>query len=215
MTVSTEPTRFLIEPFDRTDRRVFLGFMSTVLAWRGVPKSYLYVGFGNDLEPMVSTAKGLGVDSWGVCNATKPNTTLCPLEHAFELVALPDLNQPTLFNALTLPPSIQNVKRIPKTFDLTTCLDVADRLETWAAPTLCESLANHVAVGGILIFSASTPGQQDHELRNCRPAHYWKDLFHELGVSYRDDYTMQLSHLLSWIGGPSKWLAANIQVFDR
>lgn len=39
-------------------------------------------------------------------------------------------------------------------------------------------------------------------------------MFYEVGLSYREDYTKQLSHLWSWVAGPLQWLGANVQVFD-
>jgi hypothetical protein len=89
--------------------------------------------------------------------------------------------------------------------------------------TLVDTIARHLkpkptieATSGLLLFSAAPPGQRGEHHVGCRPAHEWRGLFYEQGISYREDYTRQLAHLFGYVTGPaSHWLAANLQVFDR
>ena len=159
------------------------------VAWQGVPTAYLDLGSGTGA--MVNFARKMGIDAYGVDLINGP-------EHWF------------IHHDLT------QALELDQTFPLITCLEVAEHLHEDAAPVLVETIARHLAVGGLLIFSAAPPGQAGEHHVNCQPARYWRSLFYEHGISYREDYTRQLSHLLGYVTGPSShWLAANVMVFDR
>jgi hypothetical protein len=92
---------------------------------------------------------------------------------------------------------------------------VAEHLEPDSSPVLCDTIARHLAPGGIVVISAAPPGQWGEHHTNCQPPRFWRGLLHERGVSYREDYTRQLSHLWDIVSGPaSHWLASNVSVFD-
>ena len=182
-----------LAPFDGWNERAFAQFV----AWQGVPTAYLDLGSGTGA--MVNMARKMGVDAYGVDLINGP-------EHWF---IHHDLTQP-------LYVSIESEPDRWGAFPLITCLEVAEHLPEDSAPVLVETIARHLATGGLLLFSAAPPGQAGEHHVNCQPARYWRSLFYEHGISYREDYTRQLSHLLGYVTGPSShWLAANVQVFDR
>ena len=160
-----------------------------IVAWGGLPNSYLDLGSGTGA--MVNFARKMGVDAYGVDLINGP-------EHWFYTH---DLAQP--FD-------------LKQRFDLITCLEVAEHIPEDGGQTLIETIARHMPIGGRLLFSAAPPGQHGEHHINCQPAHYWRSRLYEQGISYREDYTRSLVHLLGWVTGPaSAWLAANVQVFDR
>lgn len=196
--------RAQLAPFDGWNERAFC----QLVVWRGVPQSYLDLGSGTGA--MVNMARKIGIEAYGVDVINGP-------EHWF---ITHDLNEPLglLYNAvdaLQCVPLATYPAGAFAHFDLITCLEVAEHLDPDSSPVLCDTIARHLAPGGILVFSAAPPGQAGEHHTNCRPPHEWRGLFHERGISYREDYTRQLAHLLGWVAGPaSHWLAANVQVFD-
>jgi len=174
-----------LAPFDGWNERAF----AQLVAWQGVPESYLDVGSGTGA--MVNMAHKMGIDARGVDLINGP-------EHWF------------VTHDLTTPLDLK------LTVALMTCVEVAEHLPADAAPVLIASLARHLRTGGRIVFSAAPPGQAGEHHINCQPASYWRSLFAAYGISYREDDTRQLSHLFGYVTGPSShWLAANVQVFDR
>ena len=160
-----------------------------IVAWNGFPQSYLDLGSGTGA--MVNFARKMGVPAIGVDLINGP-------EHWF------------LHHDLTQPLDLQS------TFDLITCLEVAEHLPEDGGAVLIETIARHMPVGGRLLFSAAPPGQHGEHHINCQPAMYWRSRLYEYKISYREDYTRQLAHLFGYVTGPaSAWIAANVQVFDR
>jgi len=198
----TQPTteeiaqrRAQLAPFDGWNERA----LCQIVAWMGIPQSYLDLGSGTGA--MVNCARKLGSGAWGVDLINGP-------EHWF------------IAHDLTQPLDITN--HTDQSFDLITCLEVAEHLDPDAHETLVDTIARHLrpkptedAASGYVIFSAAPPGQGGEHHVGCRPAHEWRGMFHERGISYRDDLTRQLAHLFGYVTGPaSHWLAANLQVFD-
>lgn len=192
--------------FDRTNERVWLALYAAILAWLpDPPRSYLDLGSGTGA--MVNMARKIGIDAWGVDVINGP-------EHWF---LHHDLNTPLRlsYDRDTERMHANSLVGRERRFPLVTCLEVAEHLEDGAADVLCDTIARHVAPGGILVFSAAPPGQGGEHHTNCLPAYRWRSLLHERKVSYREDYTRQLSHLWDLVSGPaSAWLCANVQVFD-
>lgn len=189
--------RAALAPFDTLNERVWLSWYATVLSWRGIPESYLDLGSGTGA--MVNMARRLGIDAWGVDVINGP-------EHWF---IQHDLTQP-----LWLDDDYYGVQLQRHMFDMVSCVEVAEHLPEEAADTLCDTIARHMHKGSILAFSAAAPGQGGEHHLNLQPAWYWRSKLYERGVSYRKDYTQQLSHLWAWVAGPLQWIAANVQVFD-
>lgn len=195
-----------LAPFDGWNERAFC----QIVAWMGVPQSYLDLGSGTGA--MVNMARKIGIEAYGVDLINGP-------EHWF---IRHDLSQP-LYLAEALDSRLFSVLRDgweqhndpdPR-FSLVTCMEVAEHIDMDAHETLVDTIARHLAPGAKLLFSAAPPGQRGEHHVGCRPAHEWRSLFHERGISYRDDFTRQLAHLIGWVSGPaSHWLAANLQVFE-
>jgi len=183
--------RAMLAPFDGWNERAFC----QVCAWMGIPRSYLDLGSGTGA--MVNCARKLGTDAYGVDLINGPEGHF--IHH--------DLTQPLLIGG---------------TFDLITCLEVAEHLPLDAHETLVDSIARHLRpkpnmddASGYVLFSAAPPGQRGEHHIGCRPAQEWRGMFYERGVSYREDYTRQLCHLIAWVSGPaSHWLASNLMVLD-
>lgn len=188
--------RSQLAPFDSLNERIWLAWYASVLAWRGIPESYLDLGSGTGA--MVNMARRIGIDAYGVDVINGP-------EHWF---ITHDLTKPGWFG-------IDLERGDNRTFELISCLEVAEHLPEAAADTLCDTIARHMSQGSLLVFSAASPGQGGEHHLNLQPAWYWRSKLHARGVSYREDYTRQLSHLWSWVAGPLQWVPANVQVFDR
>lgn len=176
---------------DPHNERILTALFATVCCWRGIPGSYLDLGSGTGA--MVNMARKLGVEAWGVDLISEgPGREHWFIKH--------DLSRPITLDTAQ--------------FDLITCLEVAEHLPGEGSRVLIETIGKHLSGDGIVIFSAAPPGQSGEHHVNNRPAWEWRDMFYEVGLSYREDYTKQLSHLWSWVAGPLQWLGANVQVFD-
>lgn len=210
-----EERRAELAPFDLVNERVLLALWATILVWQGPPRTYLDLGSGTGA--MVNMSRKLGIDAYGVDLINGP-------EHWF---VRHDLSEPLqLFHAahtgdaIAVPESGQEHDslydfRRPYTFDLITCLEVGEHLSEDASDVLCDTIARHMHTSSLLVFSAAIPGQAGEHHINLQPPTYWRSKLYERGVSYRADFTAQLSHLWAWTAGPLSWLAANVQVFDK
>lgn len=204
--------RAQLAPFDGWNERAFC----QIVAWMGIPQSYLDLGSGTGA--MVNCARKLGALAAGADLINGP-------EHWF---IHHDLTQPLYLEIKHLDGVAYTGERDerlaykPMLFDLITCLEVAEHLPLDSHETLVDTIARHLRPApndhepsGYVIFSAAPPGQSGEHHIGCRPAAHWRGLFHERGLSYRDDLTRQLAHLFGWVTGPaSHWLAANLQIYD-
>jgi hypothetical protein len=195
--------RAQLAPFDGWNERAFC----QIVAWMGVPERYLDLGSGTGA--MVNMARKIGVEAYGVDVINGP-------EHWF---VTHDLTEPLVmskdhsgqYHSLNAAPD----PRLDDHFDLITCLEVAEHLPMDSHDTLCDTIRRHVGYGARVLFSAAPPGQRGEHHVGCRPAHEWRSMLYERGISYREDYTRQLCHLIGWVSGPaSHWFAANLMVFD-
>lgn len=162
---------------------------------------------------MVNMARRVGIEAFGVDLISKGPGK----EHWFIQA---DLSRPLL-----LAETLQGYDAVLRetweeqndpdpTFELITCLEVAEHIPADSSEVLVDTIARHLRPEGILIFSSAPPGQSGEHHVNCRPAWEWKSMFYERGVSYREDLTRQLSLIWSLVAGPMQWLSANVQVFD-
>lgn len=198
--------RAQLAPFDGWNERAFC----QVVAWMGIPSSYLDLGSGTGA--MVNCARKLGSEAYGVDLINGPEHWFIQHDLTQRFQILDDRHYARAPQGTT-PPGV---------YDLITCLEVAEHLPLDSHETLVDTIARHLRPApndhepsGYLIFSAAPPGQSGEHHIGCRPAHEWRGMFHERGISYRDDLTRQLAHLFGWVTGPqSHWLAANLQIYD-
>ena len=159
-----------------------------LLALFGIPESYLDVGSGTGVY--VNTARKLGVDAWGV-----------------DLLPRPD--------AHLLVRDLRQSLDVGREFTVVTCLEVAEHLPPSSAASLCATLARHVQLGGVLVFTAALPGQQGDGHLTCQPPVYWRWLLSNEGLSYHYGLTLQLAVLWTHMHTPHGYLAADLQVFSK
>lgn len=158
----------------------------------GIPDSYIDVGSG--IDTMVKTAAKLGVRSKGIDI----------------LDSVVQSNDPPYFH---INHDLNKVYRTKETFDLVTCLEVAEHLEDGKA--LCKTLALLVKLGGILVFTAATPGQGGIDHISLRPPSDWREWLTINGLTYNRQLTMMLCLIWTNIHSPLGFLSANLQVFTK
>ena len=199
--------RAQLAPFDGWNERAFC----QIVAWMGIPATYLDLGSGTGA--MVNCARKLGSVAYGVDLINGPEAHF--LTH--------DLTQPLRLERGAFRHEGGLPDHLAQPCDLITCMEVAEHLPADHHETLVMSIARHLRykpsmddASGYVIFSAAPPGQGGEHHIGCRPGWEWRGLFHEHGMSYREDYTRQLAHLFGYVTGPaSHWFAANLQVYDR
>lgn len=204
--------RAQLAPFDSLNERIWLAWYASVLAWRGIPESYLDLGSGTG--SMVNMAQRIGVDATGIDVINGPEHWFIHHDLTKPLYLEEFSDHGEMMGVWKPDYSVRGSSEI-KTFDLVSCLEVAEHLPEAAADTLCDTIARHMSQGSVLVFSAASPGQGGEHHLNLQPAWYWRTKFYNRGISYREDYTRQLSHLWSWVAGPLQWVPANVQVFDK
>ena len=195
-----------LAPFDSTNEKVALALFTCILMEKDYyPRSYLDLGSGTG--SMVNMARKLDIDAYGVDVINGPEDWF--IDH--------DLNIPIqlVSSGDTIKDGIEDYRNSRAIFDLITCIEVAEHLEPESSAVLAETIDRHLEHGGRLVFSSAPFGQGgEHHINNQHPW-YWRSLFHKHGISYRQDLTMQLSHIWSWIAGPMMWLGSNVQVYDK
>ena len=175
-----------LRTFDPWNRQVMLGIAATF----GIPPSHLDIGCGTGV--MVGVMRRLNVASFGV-DLLVPDDRINYLMQA-------DVSQPL---------------DMLRAFDMVTCIEVAEHIDEDRIGVFAENIARHVNQPGLLILSAAGPGQGGESHKFLRPGYYWRTVFHDLGLTYREDYTNRLRLVWTSIAMPMMWLAANVQVFDR
>ena len=152
----------------------------------GRPETYLDVGCGSGA--MVDFAESCGVEAIGVdITAVDPH-----VRH-----------------------NLKDPLDLDRTFQLVTCLEVAEHLPPYSAEVLVASIERHMHPGSLLVFSAAAPGQGGDNHVNLRPGYYWRSLFWDVGVRYLIEDSVRLSLVWSQTTGAMMWLPANVQVFRR
>lgn len=183
----------------RIDNRKYL---YALWAMSGTPGTMLDVGSGNG--DLVMRSRQIGIKAFGVDQ----------LDHSSEdwssgILFSHDLRNP--FNLTTHEPEISTV-------DMVLCWEVAEHIPPEFHPILCDTCANHLHRSDMrhrLIFTSAHPGQGGTEHVSERPATYWRDMFHQRGLNFLREETMQLALMWSLLDGPCYWLPANVQVFER
>lgn len=164
-----------------------------VFALFGLPQRMLDVGCGTGVMPNI--ARKLGVEAYGVDQ----------LIHDSDYLFHQDLGDPFSLSAYGVRSGC----------DMVISVETAEHIANEKHEVFCDSIAEHVASGGLLIFTAAQPGQQGDGHIGCQPAPYWRQKFHDRGLNWHQDYTTFLTLIWSNIGSPTFWLASNCQVFKR
>jgi len=163
-----------------------------VAAILGRPSSYLDLGCGDGwmvrIAQMLGCAPAIGLEGSATC---------VEVGSQYADVRLQDLAQP--FN-------------LECTFDLVTCIEVAEHLSAEAASQLVESIRIHSAHW--LVWTAAIENQGGDGHINCQPLSYWRDLLQAAGFSYREDKTKAIHDVWTICTGALFWLPQNVQVFE-
>ena len=177
-----------LESFNTWNQRVLLATLATM----GWPNRYLDIGCGTGI--MVRTARALRIDGVGI-----------------DLLVKPVNDEPWLIkHDLTTPIDLD------RKFELITCIEVAEHIDESKIDWFTDNIERHMPVGGLLVFTAASPGQGGEQHKTLWRGYKWRTHFHEkYGISYRSDYTNRLRLIWSMIPMPMMWLTPNLQVFDR
>jgi SAM-dependent methyltransferase len=157
-----------------------------ILALFGIPPTLLDIGSGTGA--MVQFARSMGVDAVGVDQiAQKP-------DYRTDLATPLDL---------------------ARQFAYVLCLETAEHIPEMYAETFVANIAHHVIEGGLLIFSAASPGQAGNGHVHLKGAEYWRTMFWGRKLLYREDMTIKLKLAWQLIPMPMMWLASNCQIFSK
>lgn len=155
----------------------------------GLPERFLDVGCG--MGQCVETARKLGVSAQGV--ELYPRTGL--IQH--------DLRKP-------LP------KVFPLGADMVFCWEVAEHLPEESGDVLAQSLADNLAPGGLLIFTAAIPTQGGLGHINCQLPWYWMDKFSRFRLNRSIQGTAALAFLWEYAASAAMYhLRQNLTVFTK
>ena len=137
---------------------------------------------------MVGVARAFGIDALGIDKiAEAPNKKA-------------DLKTPLL---------------LPKKYKMITCIEVAEHIPELNAPIFLNNITNHLDDGGILVFTAASPGQEGEGHLHLKPALYWRTVFDNRGLQWKEELTNKLKIMWMTIPMPMMWLPANVQVFKK
>jgi len=154
------------------------------------PRSVFDFGCGRGW--LLEAFRAQGVDAAG-CEGSRAGVSRCP---PGVLVFQADLKQPVVLN---------------RTYDLVTCIEVAEHLPSHASATLVGSIA--AAASRSILFSASGPGDEGEDHINLRPEAYWVESFAAHGFRHDATASAELrEQILS--GGMPEWYR-NAIVLER
>lgn len=104
----------------------------------------------------------------------------------------------------------------PATFDLVTCFDTAEHLESEHAHTICTLCAEAVRPGGTVCFGAATPGQGGLGHVTLEPPEFWRAILQANGLVFDEPVTLSLKQKLhNTAAGEAWWVEKNVQVFHK
>jgi cyclopropane fatty-acyl-phospholipid synthase-like methyltransferase len=177
-------------------RAVFLGALAHV----GVPRTMLDVGCGDG--HLVELAARLGIYSVGVDISLMQER----VDGSSFVLLRADLTKPC--------PSLRAIAEFaPAGFDLVLCWETAEHLPASAADQLVETIVQHTAPRGLVLFTAAPPGQGGTGHVNEQPPAYWSDKFVAAGFCPVHHHPLRAT----WeaVSGWCWWYPANLQVFAR
>lgn len=162
-----------------------LGFLA-ILAGFGMPTSYLDVGCGTGA--MVKTARLFGIDAYGVDI----------LPHDEPYLYKQDLN---------------TFCDLGRKFALVTSIEVAEHIAETSV--MCDTLARHVDVNGMLVLTTAAPGQNGDGHVSLYPKSFWRKEIESRGLHFDEAATQRLVTLWHNTHWATHWCEENLQVFRR
>lgn len=93
--------------------------------------------------------------------------------------------------------------------DLVLCMEVGEHMEERDASVLVRACIDLAAPGGVIVFSAATPGQGGHGHINEQPHSYWAAKFREQGWTWDESIRERLPEALVW------WYRRNMAICRR
>ena len=165
-----------------------------IFALFGVPEKMLDVGCGTGV--MVETSRKLQCEAYGVDMHNHGNK-----KYIFE-------------HDLRTPFSLAE-KNLPSQLAMVISIEVGEHIPKAKHDVFCDTIASHLILGGILIFTSAFPGQGGEEHIGIERPTYWRAKFGNRGIGYSPEYTQALSLYWNNIRSPMMWLPANVQVFKR
>lgn len=98
--------------------------------------------------------------------------------------------------------------------NLVICFEVAEHIDPQYSDDIVKSVYNSMNDGGILLWTASQPGQGGVGHINNRPKEYWKNKFLSLGLKHDDDLAENLRNYCRQ-GYHMGWFVNNILCFKK
>lgn len=98
--------------------------------------------------------------------------------------------------------------------DCVICLEVLEHIDPMYAEQTIKNLAELIAPGGTLIFTAAKPGQGGTGHINCQPKEYWADLLKQTGLTrsiVAENHLIQYALKGSYMG----WFVNNLIILKR
>lgn len=98
---------------------------------------------------------------------------------------------------------------------LVICTEVAEHIDATDARPFCRKLCASLEPGGMLYFTAATPGQCGTWHVNLQPHRYWISIFEDLGLKYNDRLGVDMSWSVSPAISSVPWLSENAMFFEK
>ncbi len=155
--------------------------VAKLLAEAFAPQSVFDFGCGQGA--LLAAMADLGVSAFG-CEGSVHGVRRCP---SSVTVFQADLRKPLAVN---------------RSFDLVTCVEVAEHLPASNEKILVGSIA--AAASKHIFFSASGPGQFGEDHINLQPPEHWVRLFGEHGFRHNGELSTRLRASFDQVGAP-RW----------
>lgn len=118
------------------------------------------------------------------------------------------------------PPSVKDRIKVARIeglrvgeYDVVTCFEVAEHMHAKQADELCETLAHATRAGGMLYFTAATPGQGGHGHVNEQPKAYWIAKLQRVG--FEPMFANGVAPAVAAAAPHMPWLGHNLMVFQK
>lgn len=184
-------------------------------AYLGIPESLIDLGCGDG--HLVKLAGRMGVKSGGV--DINVDMTSGFVDHLGRLhLGSDEFGGPAgwLMNLDLSLPLASRCWPAARMYDMALCWEVAEHLPPESADTLCDTAVSVLAPGGVLLWSAATPGQGGAGHLNERHFHaYWKPKLERLGLQYDDEETGVLATMFATVAPSTPWYGNNLRILRK